>query len=77
MQEGKVYRLRDHMETKEFTDSLGWLWIFLGYTDYRGWPSHARAKSVATGDIASFFPNAFEEVEGGADTCGQDAQRGP
>ena len=77
MQEGKVYRLRDGAESKMFTDSLGWLWVFLGYTHSRGRPSYARAKSVATGDIASFFRSSFEEVEDGADTCGQDAQRGP
>ena len=77
MQEGKVYRLRDGAEAKEFTDHCGWLWIFLGYTHSRGRPSYARARSVATGDLASFFRNAFEEVEDGGDTCGQDAQRGP
>lgn len=70
MQEGRVYRLRSGMEAEEFTNHCGWLWVFLGYTHVRGRPSYARARSVATGDVASFFRHAFEEVEDGDNSSG-------
>ena len=63
MQEGKVYRLRDHMETEEWTDYHGWLWVFQRYAPSgTGAITYAVARSVATGALAKFFPNAFEEV---------------